>query len=706
MRRLWIALFWLLEALTLHAQPLVYPPARRDAVVDVYHGMQVSDPYRWLENPESPETQAWIEAQNRLTFSWLAQIPERERIRKRLLALWNYPKYGLPRQYGGRYFYTLQEGLQNQPVLYWLGSARDSGRGRVALDPNALSADGTVALTSWVPSPDGRLLAYGTSTGGSDWQVIRVRDLERDQDLPDVIRWVKFNAPAWTPDGRGFFYARYPEPTGAALREPNRHMKLYYHRLGTPQEADQLIYERPDDPGLGFSCRLTEDGRYAIITIWKGTDRRNRIAYIDLQDTSWRVVPLLDAADASYEFVGNTGSVFYFLTDRDAPKGRLIAVHLARPQPEHWETIIPESEAVLQDAVLLNYHFVVHELVHVSSRLALYNIEGRREREIPLPTLGSVTGLSARMDDTELFFGFTSFLYPTTIYRFDYTTKGLEVFRAPRLPIDLGAYETRQVFYPSKDGTRVPMFLVHRRDLKRDGSNPVYLYGYGGFNISLTPSFSVANLIWLELGGVYAVPNLRGGGEYGEAWHRAGMRERKQNVFDDFIAAAEYLIREGYTQPKRIAIAGASNGGLLVGAVMTQRPELFGAALPAVGVLDMLRYHKFTIGWAWIPEYGSADDPEQFRYLIRYSPYHNVRPGTCYPPTLITTADHDDRVVPAHSYKFAAALQAAQACDKPILIRVETRAGHGAGKPASKQIEELADRFAFLVRVLELRWPS
>jgi prolyl oligopeptidase len=696
----------LLLPVLLHAQPLQYPPARRDTVVDIYHGVPVADPYRWLEDPDSPETRAWIAAQNQLTFSWLAQVPERARIQERLRQLWNYPRYGVPRRYGNRYFYLFNDGLQNQSALYWLENMQDSSRGQLALDPNTFSADGTVSLSSWVPSPDGQLLAYGLSSGGSDWQLIRVRDLKTGRDLPDELRWIKFNAPAWTPDGQGFFYARYPEPTGAALREPNRHMKLYYHRLGTPQEADRLIYERPDDPELGFSPELSEDGRYLIITVWKGTDRRNRVYYIDLQDSAWRVVPLLDAFDASYQFVGNTGSTFYFLTDRDAPRGRLIAVHLARPEPEHWETIIPEGEAVLQDVVLMNYHFVAHELVHATSRLVLYNIEGRREREIPLPTLGSVTGLSARADGTELFFAFTSFLYPPTIYRYDYQTRQLELFRAPRLPIDLSGYETRQVFYTSKDGTRVPMFLVHRRGLERNGSHPVYLYGYGGFNISLTPSFSPATLLWLELGGIYAMPNLRGGGEYGEAWHRAGMREQKQNVFDDFIAAAEYLIREGYTRPGRIAIAGASNGGLLVGAVMTQRPELFGAALPAVGVLDMLRYHRFTIGWAWIPEYGSSDDPEQFRYLLRYSPYHNVRPGTCYPPTLITTADHDDRVVPAHSFKFAAALQAAQGCDNPVLIRIETRAGHGAGKPTGKQIEEWSDRFAFLLRVFGLKWPS
>jgi prolyl oligopeptidase len=690
------------------AQTLAYPVARRAEVVDDYHGTKVADPYRWLEDPDAPETRAWIEAENRLTEAYLAAVPERAWINERLTRLWNYPKYGPPFRKGGRYFFLKNDGLQNQSVLYTQRGL--TGEPAVLLDPNGLAADGTVALTTLAASEDGRLLVYGTSASGSDWEELRVRDVAAARDLPDRLRWVKFSGASWTKDGRGFFYSRYPEPAGPALTETNRFQRVYYHRVGTPQAEDVLVYERPDQPEWGMNAQVTDDGHYAVLHVWLGTDRRNRIYYLDLgRPTRPRVrgdvVRLLDDFDARYAFVGNDGPVFYFLTDLDAPRGRVIAVDLRRPERTRWREVIPQGDEVLEGVQLIHDTFVASYLHDAHSRLRLFARDGRPLAELPLPTLGTVSAISGERRGDEMFYAFTSFLYPTTIFRYDFRTGATSVFRAPAIDFDPSAYETIQVFYPSKDGTRVPLFITARKGLARDGAHPTLLYGYGGFNVSLTPSFSVATLVWLELGGVYAVANLRGGGEYGEAWHQAGMLERKQTVFDDFIAAAEYLIAQGYTSPARLAIAGASNGGLLVGAAMTQRPELFGAALPAVGVLDMLRFHKFTIGWAWVTEYGSADSAAQFPVLYRYSPLHNVRPGTAYPATFITTADHDDRVVPAHSFKFAAALQAAQAGPAPILIAIETKAGHGAGKPTSKAIAEQADRLAFLVKTLGIAAP-
>jgi prolyl oligopeptidase len=690
------------------AQTLAYPVARRAEVVDDYHGTEVADPYRWLEDAEAPETRAWIEAENRLTEAYLAAIPERARIRERLTRLWNYPKYGPPFRKGGRYFFLKNDGLQNQSVLYTQRGLGDEPA--LLLDPNELAADGTVALTTLAASDDGRLLVYGTAASGSDWEELRVRDVAAARDLPDRVRWVKFSGAAWTKDGRGFFYSRYPEPAGRALTEANRFQRVYYHRLGTPQAEDVLVYERPDQPDWGMNAQVTDDGRYAVLHVWLGTDRRNRIYYLDLgRPTRPRVrgdvVRLLDDFDAGYTFVGNDGPVFYFLTDLDAPRRRVIAVDTRRPERTRWREVIPQGADVLESVQIIHDTFVASYLHDAHSRLRLFALDGRPLAELPLPALGTVGAISGERRGDEMFYAFTSFLSPTTIFRYDFLTGGTSVFRAPAIDFDPSAYETIQVFYPSKDGTRVPMFITARKGLARDGTPPALLYGYGGFNVSLTPSFSVATLVWLELGGVYAVPNLRGGGEYGEAWHQAGMLDRKQTVFDDFIAAAEYLIAQGYTSPARLAIAGASNGGLLVGAAMTQRPELFGAALPAVGVLDMLRFHKFTIGWAWVTEYGSADSAAQFPILYRYSPLHNVRPGTAYPATFITTADHDDRVVPAHSFKFAAALQAAQAGPAPVLIAIETKAGHGAGKPTSKAIAEQADRLAFLVKTLGMAAP-
>jgi prolyl oligopeptidase len=690
------------------AQTLQYPSARKGDVVDDYHGTKVADPYRWLEDPDSPESRSWIEAENRLTNAYLADIPARAALRDRLTKLWNYPKFGSPFRKAGHYFFFKNDGLQNQSVLYKQASL--SADPATLLDPNLLSADGTVALSTLAVSDDGRLLAYGTAASGSDWEEFRVREVATGKDRPDHLKWIKFSGASWTKDGVGFFYSRYPEPTDKALTDVNRFQKLYYHRLGTDQAQDVLVYDRPDQPDWGINAEVTDDGRYAVLTVWLGTDRRNRVYYLDLKSAKrptvkGDVVRLLDDFDASYAFVGNDGPVFYFLTDLDAPRKRVIAIDTRHPERAQWRELIPQGQDVLEGVQIIHDTFVANFMHDAASRLRLFALDGRMLKDLELPTLGSIGSITGERKDDEMFYAFTSFLYPTTIFRYDFRSGTTSVFKAPAIDFDPSGYETKQVFYTSKDGTRVPMFITYKKGLTLDGSNPTLLYGYGGFNISLTPSFSVGTLVWLEMGGVYAVPNLRGGGEYGEEWHQAGMLGRKQNVFDDFIAAAEYLIAQRYTSTPKLAIAGGSNGGLLVGAAMTQRPELFGAALPAVGVMDMLRFHKFTIGWAWVTDYGSADSASQFPYLYKYSPLQNIRPGTTYPATLVTTADHDDRVVPGHSFKFTATLQAAQAGPEPVLIEIETKAGHGAGKPTSKVIEEQADRFAFLVRNLGMSLP-
>jgi prolyl oligopeptidase len=679
--------------------------------VDDYHGTKVADPYRWLEDVDSPETRNWVAAENRVTFQYLEQIPERERIRRRLTELWDYPKYGAPFKKGGRYFFFKNSGLQNQSVLYTQSSL--TAEPQVLLDPNTLSPDGTVALSILAFAEDGKTMVYGTSGSGSDWQEFHVRDVVTKQDRTDHLKWIKFSSAAWTHDGAGFFYSRYPEPAAGAdpLLEVNHNQKVYYHKLGTEQSADRLIYERPDHPDWGFGVEVSADGRYAVYTVWLGTDRRNRVYYQDLGDPKKArldapVVRLLDDFDASYGFVGNTGPTFYFQTDHTAPRGRIIAVDTRHPERAVWKEVVPQAPDVIEGSQIVHNSFVVRYLHDAYSQLRLFALDGTPAGAVPLPTLGSVVQVSGEPRDTEMFYAFTSFLYPTTIFRHDFTTGTSSVFKAPEIAFDPSKYETVQVFYHSKDGTRVPLFLTYKKGLQQDGSNPTYLYGYGGFNVNMTPGFSIGVLAWLEMGGVYAQAVLRGGSEYGEEWHQAGMLDRKQNVFDDFIAAAEYLIAERYTSPPKLAIGGGSNGGLLVGAVLNQRPELFGAALPAVGVMDMLRFHKFTIGWAWVTEYGSADSVGQFPFLQRYSPIHNMKPGTHYPATLITTADHDDRVVPGHSFKYAATLQTAQGGPEPVLIRIETKAGHGAGKPTAKVIEEQTDRWAFLVHSLHMQLPA
>ncbi|PPJ64266.1 prolyl oligopeptidase family serine peptidase [Cuspidothrix issatschenkoi] len=680
-------------------KPLIYPTISRSNQVDEYHGTIVADPYRVLEDPDTEETKTWIEAQNQVTFTYLNEIPAREDIKQRLTKLWDYEKYGTPFKEGDNYFYFKNDGLQNQSVLYTLPTL--DGQPRVLLDPNKLSEDGTVALSGISISENGQLLAYGLSISGSDWQEWKVRDITTGADLQDHLQWIKFSGASWTHDHQGFFYSRYDEPNEKTkLEDVNYYQKLYYHQLGTPQSEDILIYHRPEQKEWGFGGSVTEDGKYLIISVWLGTDSKNLVFYKDLTNPQGEVIELINKFEADYSFIGNDDNVFYFRTDLNAPKGKVIAIDIQNPTLGNWPEIIPQAVETLESVSILNNQFVADYLQDAHSQIKIFDLEGNLIREVELPGIGSVSGFSGKRHDTETFYSFTSFTTPGTIYRYDMKIGKSEIFRQPQVDFNADDYETKQIFYTSKDGTKLPMFITHKKGIKLDGNNPTYLYGYGGFNISLTPSFSVSLLIWLEMGGVYAVPNLRGGGEYGEEWHKGGMKEKKQNVFDDFIAAAEWLITSKYTQPAKLAIGGGSNGGLLVGACMTQRPDLFGAALPAVGVLDMLRFHKFTIGWAWVPEYGSAENAEDFPILSAYSPLHNLKPGTAYPATLITTADHDDRVVPAHSFKFAAALQAAHNGDAPVLIRIETKAGHGAGKPTTKIIEEAADKWGFLVRVL------
>jgi prolyl oligopeptidase len=678
-----------------------YPAARRSDHVDEYHGFAVADPYRWLEDLDSAETRAWVKAQNQITANYLAQIPHRQTIEQRLTELWNYERFGLPVKRGTRYFYTHNNGLQNQSVLYVTESLH--GEPRELLDPNTLSKDGTVALAGWRPSRDGKYLAYGIASAGSDWRDWKIMDVATGETMENELKWVKFSGVSWTPDNAGIFYSRYDEPKeGEEFTGSNYFHKLYFHKLGTPQTDDQLIYQRQQEKEWGFDGTVTEDGHYLIIQVWRGTDPKSQLFYKDLQDEDGEVIELVAGFDAEYSFIGNSGTKFWLVTDSDAPKRRVIAIDVTSPEREHWTEVIAESKNVLQSVSLIGQRFVCSYLQDATTVAEVFPLTGGKGMVIQLPGIGSAGGFGGKENDPETFFSFSNYTTPTTIYRYNVQTGERSLFRQPTVGFDPANYTTRQVFYKSLDGTRVPMLISHRKDLHISGEVPTILYGYGGFDISLTPGFSVANLVWMEMGGVYAVANMRGGGEYGRQWHESGMLTNKQNVFDDFIAAAQWLIANGYTTSEKLAVRGGSNGGLLVGAVTCQRPDLFAAAIPAVGVMDMLRFHKFTIGWAWVSEYGSSDDPDQFRYLLGYSPLHNLKPGVSYPATIVTTADHDDRVVPGHSYKYAATLQHCQAGSRPSLIRIETSAGHGAGTPTSKRIAAAADVFAFLVRELDM----
>ena len=669
-------------------------------VADDYFGTSIADPYRWLEDDHSAETKAWVEAQNSVTFGYLGQLPQRAALKARLQELFNFERFGTPYRRGNRYFYSYNSGLQNQSV--WLTTTALDQPGTLLLDPNTFSTDGTVSTGGPVASEDARFVAYQISRSGSDWQEVRVREVATATDLTDRLEWVKFSGLSWLKDSSGFFYSRYAAPPeNQKLTQVNENQKFYLHRLGTTQNEDQLIYERPDHPKWGIGGVVTDDGRYLILTLSEGTDVKNRVGYRDLTQPEAPVVELLMDFDASYDFVGNDGPVFWFKTDLAAPRGRILAVDTRNPARSNWRELIPQSEATLTAANVVGDQWVVDYLKDARSQVKRFRLDGTFVSEIELSGIGSASGFGGQRSDTETFYSFTSFNIPGRIYRYDFLTGRSTLWKEPKVAFNPNDYETKQVWVTSKDGTKLPMFISHKKGLKLQGMNPTLLYAYGGFNISLTPSFSVGNLVWMEQGGVYAVPNLRGGGEYGEEWHQAGTKLRKQNVFDDFIASAEWLIQNQYTQPKRLAIQGGSNGGLLVGACLTQRPDLYGACLPAVGVMDMLRFHKFTIGWAWKSDYGSSENPDEFRALRAYSPYHHLKPGVSYPPTLITTADHDDRVVPAHSFKFAARLQEVQSGLNPVLIRIETKAGHGAGKPVSKQIEERADQLAFILAQFE-----
>lgn len=749
-------------ALSVAAGPIQYPESKKVEVVDVYHGTSVSDPFRWLEDDNAAETKSWVEQQNAVTFRYLDGIPQRAGIKSKLTKLWNYERFGSPNKEGGKYFYSRNDGLQPQAVLYVADSL--TAEPRVLLDPNTYRDDGTVALSGTVPNEQGTLLAYGIADAGSDWNTWRIRDIATGKDLADEIRWVKFSAASWTKDGKGFFYTRYAEPAkDKVLTQVNEDPMVYYHAVGTDQSKDVLVYSRPDRPRWGFSAGVTEDGQYLILNVSEGTDRKNRVFYRSLKDgiaatvddkvrqaeqairavsdqlkkfdektppaarqavmegikkatevrdqlvaankaSAHGFIELLPDFDASYDFIGNDGATFFFVSDKNAPRQRLLSIDTNKPDRANWKEVIPQSDATLTGVSLTGEHFVANYLRDARSEVKVFDLTGKLVRSVELPGIGTAAGFGGRRDDPETFYTYTSYTMAPAIFRYDVKTGESKPWKVAKVDFDASAFETKQVFYTSKDGTKVPLFITSKKGIALDGTNPTLLYGYGGFNVPMTPGFSPANIAWMDMGGVYAVACIRGGGEYGESWHQAGTKLAKQNVFDDFIAAAEWLIQEKYTQPAKLAIYGGSNGGLLVGACMAQRPELFGAAIPAVGVMDMLRFHLFTIGWAWKSDYGSSEDPEQFKVLNAYSPYHQMlrKVGTKFPSTMVTTGDHDDRVVPGHSFKFAAALQQAHKGDNPVLIRIEVRAGHGAGTPTEKRIQQAADIYSFLVSELRM----
>ena len=688
----------LLTMFIAQSTPLTYPVARKGDVVDDYHGRKVPDPYRWMEDLDSKEVKAWVDAENAITFRYLDSLPVRDQFKKRITELYNYPRVTAPFFEGRHWFYSRNTGLQKQSVVFTRESL--AGPEHVLIDPNALSPDGTTALAHYNPAPDGQHVAFALAEGGSDLETVYVRELGTGKQLPDTIKWMKFTGVEWTKDGKGFFYSRFPEPPpGKGLQVPDRDQKIYYHRLGTAQDADPMLYARPEEPTLFIDPSLDETGRYLFIVTNKGTSEKNELFVKDLGDP---LKPKIDAPvralypghTAAYEPLGVVNGQLYLRTDRDAPNGRIVSVAIDKPDAAGWKTLVAETKNAIDSASLIAGRIAVNRMVDVTSEVTLYALDGSTSTRLTPPGLGTIDGPHGRFDRQEVFYLFTSPLSPTTVYQFDPATGKSTPFEPPKLTFDPSPYTTERVFFTSKDGTRVPMFITRRKDLEHDGGNPTMLYGYGGFDIATLPTFRPDVINWLERGGVWATANMRGGSEYGEAWHHAGMFEKKQNVFDDFIAAAEYLVREKYASPRTLGIMGGSNGGLLVGAVMEQRPDLFAVALPAVGVMDMLRYDQFTAGVGWVTEYGSAKDPKAFDYLIKYSPLQNVKPGACYPATLATTADHDDRVVPSHTFKFMAALQAAQSCDKPVLVRVETLGSHGY-RPVDKRIAELADEWAF-----------
>lgn len=685
------------------AAPLTYPVTAPVDHVDTYHGQQVADRYRWLEDDNSEQTKAWVKAQNAVTDKFLEAMPQRLPTRKLYTELYNYEKFGVPFKRGGRYFWTRNDGLQQQSVYYWAASLAD--KPQIALDPNTLSKDGTVALGGFVPSKDGKLVAYGVAAAGSDWQTWKVRDLATGQDLPDQVEWVKFSSASWTPDGKGFFYSRYDAPKeGAALTGANYFQKLYYHRLGTPQSADVLVAENKDDKEWGFGTTVSDDGTLVFVNVWKSAGRKNGLMVMPLVGGGYagaKPQPVTLAFDAKYEPLVNLGSTLIVKTDKDASRGRIVAVDLKNPKAA-WKTLVAEAPEAMTGAGATGGKLLLTYLRDASTVVKVHAADGKFEREVALPGVGSARGFDGDWADGETFFAYTSLIAPTQIWRYDVASGKASLFKQPQTAFDPEQFETRREFVTGKDGARFPIFIAHRKGLKLDGTNPTLLYGYGGFDSPMTPSYGVTAATWMKMGGVWVIASIRGGGEYGAAWHEAGTKLKKQNVFDDFIASAEWLIANKYTQPSKLAVNGGSNGGLLVGAVVNQRPELFGAAVPQVGVMDMLRFHKFTIGWAWVSDYGSSEDAEQFKALLAYSPLHTIRAGRNYPAIMVTTGDHDDRVVPAHSFKYTATLQAADTGPAPKLIRIETQAGHGAGKPTSKIIEERADMLAFIANTFKV----
>ena len=683
-----------------------YPATTTGNVVDDFGGTKVADPYRWMESLDSPEVTTWITAQNAVTDPYLNALPHRKALNERLTVLWNYPRVGLPSLEGGQMFYARNSGLQKQPVIF----RRDGidTPATLVIDPNVISEEGTLAFAEYKVSPDAKLMAYGLSEGGADWETIHVRDLGTGKDLADEVRWMRFSAISWTKDAKGFFYSRYPEPPkGKVLEAALSGHTLYYHRVGTPQSQDLLVYERKDLPGWIISGGVTEDGRYLLIMMFEGSGNKNRLYAADLGDPKAPnlkapIKPVIETDDAEFMPIGNQGSVVFLRSDKSAPNRKVIAIDLNNPAPAAWKTIVPEQPQAIETVGVIGGRIVAQYLVDVQSRLRLFGLDGADQGDIALPGIGTVGALSGREDTPGVWYTFTSPLSPSTVFRYDPATKTSTPFEPPPLPIDLSAFETKAMFATSKDGTKVPFFLTAKKGLPLDGNNPTMVYGYGGFSVSTLPTYRQDVPAWLEMGGVWVTASMRGGAEYGEKWHEAGMLDRKQNVFDDFIAVAEHLVREKYTSPAKLGVMGGSNGGLLVGAVINQRPDLYAVALPAVGVMDMLRYDRFTGGRLWVQEYGSAQNPAQFPFLIKYSPVQNAKKGTCYPATLVTTADHDDRVVPSHSFKYAAAMQAAQGCAKPVLIRVEVSGSHGY-RPTDKLIAERADQWAFAAQAMGIK---
>ena len=686
-------------------QTLRYPKTKRIAHFDTYHGVSVEDPYQWLEEDcrQSRQVSRWIKAQNKVTFDYVHGLPQRDLIQKRLTELWNYEKTSVPWKVGDRYFISKNDGLQNHYVVYTMNTL--DGPRRELFNPNTWSADGTTALSSMSFNRDGTLVAYAIQESGSDWKTWKIRNIETGQDLPDTFTYLKTREFAWTLDDAGVYYAKFPDPDpDKVFTAVNTDMKVMYHRLGTPQSEDTVVYYQPDHPDWNYSVETTEDGHYLVISVFIGTDNKNRVTYMDLQAPNAKMTDLIANFDSGYTFIDNTGPVFYFHTDNAAPNGRIIAINIQKPELENWKEVIAEEDRPLQGVNLIHDLLVCSYLKDATSQVRLYTLDGRHVRDVECPGLGSLSGFNGKATDTETFYAYLSYTTPPTVYRYDMMTGESQLLERPEIDIDFELYTTQQVFYKSKDGTRIPMFIACKKGLQQNGNTPVILYGYGGFNIPLQPHFSISQMVWLEMGGILATANLRGGGEYGETWHNAGKKMLKQNVFDDFIAAAEYLIDEKYTSSEKLVIRGGSNGGLLVGACMVQRPELFAAAVPGVGVMDMLRFDLFTAGRYWTDEFGSAkDSKEMFEYLKGYSPYHNIKEGVTYPATLVLTADTDDRVVPGHSFKFTARLQEAHAGVDPVLIRIQTRAGHGSGMPTSMLIDEIADIYAFLAENLNMQ---